>query len=378
MAAPSPLTLPLTDIFASLPYEIILNIIKLAPDLSSLWSLIHASPVCSVLFDICASEIVNTIVIATVPATIQRLMQGTLRCQTLADFTLKEARAVVSDGRIREVPYRLPQKTESKALRKLLSFAHKIHLLSYTCLDHYIDISLTLRPKKLVELPIDGQPGHYREVYERATYMDYQPRKTGPPSWVEEHRVIKAFWIVYHFLQLKKAYRENRLDWPTDDLELLASTDLLDFYELSMHTKQQLLTVYDFIIAKWPDFMADDSIHNPDTPTAAKMENTFNLGCRPKTIYGPKEDHFQQNQEYLNRLPMSLIFHTYMSNNSKYSPLPDVPFTPYRKYGFAIFDDQRMTDLGLAEADRKAWANHHPHFFAWFSILSEEEKQLRR
>ena len=62
------------DPFYNLPFYVLLKILKSAPDLSSLFHLIHASPAVSSLFQDCASEIFHAIVHASIPSQIQPLL----------------------------------------------------------------------------------------------------------------------------------------------------------------------------------------------------------------------------------------------------------------------------------------------------------------
>ena len=62
------------DPFYNLPFYVLLKILKSAPDLSSLFHLIHASPAVSSLFQDCASEIFHATVHASIPSQIQPLL----------------------------------------------------------------------------------------------------------------------------------------------------------------------------------------------------------------------------------------------------------------------------------------------------------------
>lgn len=47
-------------------------------------------------------------------------------------------------------------------------------------------------------------------------------------------------------------------------------------------------------------------------------------------------------------------------------------FEPYRKYGFAIWDDQRLIDLGFLRRG-SIRRDYHFYCFRWRSIVTDEE-----
>jgi len=74
------------NVFLRLPEELRLKIIKAAPDLSSLWSFIDASPTMAVVFNTYAVEIVDAVIATTVPLQIQCLMRAVLQVQASSWF----------------------------------------------------------------------------------------------------------------------------------------------------------------------------------------------------------------------------------------------------------------------------------------------------
>jgi hypothetical protein len=160
----------------------------------------------------------------------------------------------------------------------------------------------------------------------------------------------------------------------------LASTSLSDFYEMHpferKHEKQQLLSVYEFMQSKLAEDIGVCFKKNRYQLPTTGIENTFNITCAPPTSFGPSEDHFQQDEGYLEKPPTSITFQLLKSGNPKYSPLPNMTFDPYRKFGFAIFDDRRMTDLGFSEPDGRSLFGAKRFQYNWFSILTEEERNL--
>jgi len=51
-----------------------------------------------------------------------------------------------------------------------------------------------------------------------------------------------------------------------------------------------------------------------------------------------------------------------------------MPFDPYRRFGFALWDDKRMTDLGFAEAGKRAIFKILEYYFTWYSVFRKSNE----
>jgi hypothetical protein len=175
---------------------------KLSSGLSSLLALLHASPYCSVVFTSCPLQIIEAVMAATVPDTTQARMRATLRFKAFGKMTLEEARNITTATSINWSPLtsmesQILQGTELP--RHFLSLAHKVHILGHACCEHFIEASLAMHPSYMVKIGERRMGGTYREQIEAAESREYQPGETGPPSWVEEQRVVKALWLIQKF-----------------------------------------------------------------------------------------------------------------------------------------------------------------------------------
>jgi hypothetical protein len=101
---------------------------------------------------------------------------------------------------------RYDQVNNPDLLRRFVSLTHEIHVLAHSCIDHYIQRSLDMRPSSLIKHGASDIPPYGRdwlkERYDRAESRPYQPHSTGPPSWVEEQRAIKAMWRIHFFFEI--------------------------------------------------------------------------------------------------------------------------------------------------------------------------------
>ncbi|KAL0943116.1 uncharacterized protein CTRU02_201002 [Colletotrichum truncatum] len=374
------------DMFGRLPEELQLQIIKLSPDLSSLWSLAQASSTVGGVLDRSPLEIVEAVLELTVPLQTRRLMRAVLRGRALCfPASLSEARRIATIDSTAATDGTPPLDSDQvRVVRSFLATAENIHAWSHACLDHLIKRSMELRPSTLVRL---GTGQSCQETFQRAeSHDDHLPRHTGPPSWVEEQRMTKAFWRLQFFIELQRAGESGHLGahWPGQDVDMLLTSTLGEFYEVFDFERQQILTAYDFFltITSRPGTMQislRDNAHG--LPTILQTEGTISnlMGpCAEQPSFGFGEDTFHQGPEHLDTTPMSYHFQDIMSGHDpKGSPLMGIPFEPYRKFGFAIWDNKRMIDLGLRDPKSKSiFKNRTFYYFRWRSILTEEELAL--
>lgn len=88
------------------------------------------------------------------------------------------------------------------AIKQLLTSAHRIHVLASSFLETYINRLNNLRPTHVAnptytESLLTGHPEIFQNPVEG---RQYTPQKTGPASWVEEYRVVRALWRLEKFL----------------------------------------------------------------------------------------------------------------------------------------------------------------------------------
>ncbi|KAK6212658.1 hypothetical protein LQW54_005079 [Pestalotiopsis sp. IQ-011] len=351
--------------FDRLPVEICLSILQHC-DLSSLWHLTLASRDVSAVFDEYALETIERVITNSIPGQIRALMRAVIRTRAACGPGLEASQFITA---IESDPLRRDEVGDRSIPRRFLSLAHHIHTLSHACADYYIEQSLTVRPWSALQL--DLKADGIRRRFDKAKKCEYHPLKTGPPSWVEEQRVVKALWRIQLFFELNNACVHQRLDWSQEDQCPLV--DIAEFFSVRDFELQQLFTVYDFLHQTTEQQNAMGSFK---LPAAAFTKRQTSILCAKPVTYAAKCDHYQQCLSHLDRPPLSYIFQRLMSRDGQGGPTPGLPFEPYRKYGFALWDDRRMADLGLAEAHGGAILNRSHYFFRWYSILTEEEKEL--
>lgn len=223
------------DVFCRLPEELRLKISKLSPDPFSLRSLAHASPAMGRVLDRYSLEIMEVVLEITVPLQTRRLMGAILKAR-VSEFTasLSEAQTVaqIDSTLVTNEMRSSGLDRAAAAVRSLLASAANVYAWSHTCLEHLLQKYIELRPSTLIK---NGAGRTRREEFENPkSRKDYLLQDTGPPLWVEEQRMIKSFWRLQFFLELKSAAHKGRLgtSWPRHEVDVLCHSSMDGFYEV--------------------------------------------------------------------------------------------------------------------------------------------------
>lgn len=243
--------------FIRLPEELRIHILKLSPDLTCLWNLVQASPAMSGVLGRYPTEILETVLDRTVPGPILRTMRAVLAVR-LSYFppSLDAARGIGNlDPSITAAWEHSPPDPgqAAEAMRSFLATAQNLHLWCQVTLGHLIRKFLELRPSTFARFPTSSEQDGYSILallqQAEAESLPYQPLVTGPPSPMEEWRMLNAFWLMQFFLELRDAGARGCLDqsWPQQHCDILLSSSVGYFFELHDSLQQQLLTVHDFL-----------------------------------------------------------------------------------------------------------------------------------
>ncbi|KNG45772.1 hypothetical protein TW65_07518 [Stemphylium lycopersici] len=330
-------------------------------------------------------EIMEVVLGITVPMQTRRLMGAFLKAR-LSRFpaSLSEAQKVAATDSTSAMEEMRSSGLDraAAAVRSLLATAENIHAWSHACLEHLIRKSMEPRPSTLIK----KGPGRTSwERYEKAeSRKDYLPQYTGPPSWVEEQRMIKAFWRLQFFLELQGARSNGRLGtcWPGREIDVLSMSSPDRFYDVFDFEREQTLTACEFFGAVTSGTIPSvRAVHDNAyrLPAICWGEGTVpRCRCAEPLSFKLNEDTFCQGPENLDKTPWSYHFHRAMSTRDGWldgCPLTLMsPFQPWRKYGFAIWDDKRMADLGMRHPEKSSvLANSISYSFRWWSIITKED-----
>lgn len=375
------------DPFGRLPEELRIQIIKLSPDPFSLRSLAHASPAMGRVLDRHALEIVEVVLEATVTLKIRRMMGAVLKARfSVFPASLSEAQtAAQTDSTMATEEMRSSGLNRAAAaVRSLLASAANVHAWSHACLEHLIRKSMELRPSTLIK----KAPGYTRrEEFENAeSRKDYIPEDTGPPLWVEEQRMMLPFWQLQFFLELQGAGHKDSLhtSWPGQDVDVLSQSSADGFYDVSNCNREQILTACDFLGAVTSGTIASvEAVHHKaySLPTIPWVEGAVSKCRCAEALEKERNNPYKLSPgfEYVDYLgPWGYRFYCVMSSidgwEDGYMLTLVYPFQAWRKYGFAIWDDKRMIDLGMRHPTKPSvHKNAFFYSFRWWSLLTEEE-----
>jgi len=377
------------DPFGQLPEELRIRIIKLSPNPFSLRNLAHASPAMGRVLDRYPLEIVEEVLEATVTSKIRRMMDAVLKARfSVFPASLSEAQTIAETDSttVTEEMRSSGLDRAATAVRSLLASAANVHAWSHACLENLIRKSMQLRPSTLIK-KADGYTR--REEFENAEShkKDYIPQDTGPPSWVEELRMMLSFWQLQFFLELQGAGHKGSLDanWSRQDVDMLTRSSVDGFYDVSNCVREQILTASDFLGAVTSGTIA--SVEAVDQkayslPTIPWVEDAVSK-CRCTEAFEKERINSYRNwapgHGYVDSQgPWGYSFYSAMSSLDGwldgYRLTLCYPFQCWRKHGFAIWDDKRMVDLGMRHPTHKSFMKaSFSYSFRWWSLLTEEE-----
>lgn len=390
-----------------LPNELLVLVLKKAPDFTSLNGLIGASARLSALFRENAHDVVEAVLGATVPGQSGSVMRAVLQVRTARSFgcgTWSEAPGFPL--RRDQSPPPISPEAPPGLLRSFVALADRIRSLAHSCLGR----CLALCGSRLV-LPM------------------------APASCAEEHRVVLGFWLLQYFFEIKAARLKGRLDWTAEDLSQVQFATLDDLWS-STHSicYQYALTAYDFVQELWHNsdalqpplntaWSSSSRQHRLPAPTDETHGFVSATKCQPACVPADSRTHGQQSTSaqitleperparmQASQNPARLLgvgfvdgldnrFHsTSEPRNSKgsggldlsedtagwrtfvrlrhrghYMPqtlIGYVGFEPYRKMGLAVWDEQRMLKLGLWEPGPLDGTGLYD---VWIDILDKDE-----
>ncbi|KAL3428481.1 hypothetical protein PVAG01_01990 [Phlyctema vagabunda] len=404
------------DPFSKLPSLILLTIVKLLPDLASLRHLDRASPVIASLFNDYGPEITEAVMSTSLPEAIQVLIRSiviirskSIPSRSLDDFKeefLFRDKPCLDYGNGNECILRLfpdpktrgcqtcgicgfiPRHSEIKwlthpsILRSILDSAVQVQQLTFSCLQKMIDRCLALRPSHLLDPRfIYRERPNYRSKcpQRRPEGRPYTPRDSGPPTWVEIQRVSRAMWRIQLFLDLKTGALDSNLGWLHDDATRLQSTSIEEFWSpYGSDRLEQLRTVVEYLQElETHDGIIPGTLHRlPTITTEAKAQwpqRSANDILAFEDVYAAKGFHFSQRPEH-----------------GRESALKGVDFGLYRRFGFYIWEQERMVGLGFLNPssstgpeaeDPNSYMTRYNLWFTWESILSAdliEQRECQR
>ncbi|KAK8112658.1 hypothetical protein PG984_013184 [Apiospora sp. TS-2023a] len=216
----------------------------------------------------------------------------------------------------------------------------------------------------------------------------------GPPTWVEEQRVFRTFWRLELFKSVRIAIDAGRLGWSPDD-----GVDKFTRREVTTNVLQFYHAVEGYIAptgsCEWPEghFIGNDdprlgfglrhdleaeliqtieayvadSKHRMTVPNASQH-------TRDRPAPAPLEPRDLEASHDVFGTTLRFFYKASRPNDhwgSPSSPIKHVAFEPFRRFGFALWDEKRMAAAGFL--DECGWDEGFGDCVtAWRSILDKE------
>lgn len=335
------------DPFIHIPSPVLLDLVKLLNDFTSLENLLKASPCVASLFDECSSEIVEAVGYSTMPSQIKHLVLTIAKIRA-PTFPSSEAINFFTD--CLETPKQThPEKLRSlptASLRDLVSVLANIQRLAYsTILGLHRRIMNT--EFRCLRDPFTGINMPKRTIY--------VPRDAGPPSPVEEFRVMKALVRLQLFFDLVQKIPDT--PWPVESgapARALKDLQPHDFWNAVIHSEAEQMNAVN-------SYLQENTPGNPKHLLAAlptSPSKTMAIAWPPPTCDPIPEsviERLDESQEfgelghmdgkvYISAYMMALFRTTsYAMEHENHQAL-----ILYRRLGLYIWSHRRMAGLGLA------------------------------
>ena len=333
----------LIDPFKGLPTEILLTIIKIEPDLQSLYCFTKASPRAAEIFREFANEIVEE-ALGRLPLQLRQDIREVARCLpgNLKPYVTGDAQLATEDMSKENNESPRHQGIFTKNVVLLLGLAFRVHQLAASFFSTYIDRMNRIRPMHLSELgwhyslhPLEDQPEG----------RVYTPARTGPPSWAEECRVVRALWLL-QFYYIVTAPHGVPLEFPPD-YEVDPEYDRILPCNRTWPSAWWDLQPFEVAELECLQIYLDDS----NVSLLEPPPDQLNAAPAPTILpYQPWDDTslaFRQAPEAVRRSsPAFRFFRTYGQHGHK-SPLKHIPWKEFQPLGFSIWDLKRLAMLEL-------------------------------
>ncbi|KAG4422958.1 hypothetical protein IFR04_003870 [Cadophora malorum] len=375
------------------PPEILLQIAKSVPDLRSLHHLALALPSIyrlwishgsEILREVTSNRSVTTPQVRDLILLVALLRSGEMPVWSFDTFLERFVRPTLVLNSAPESPCSIP--TPTSCPLSVLGTAGRMYHLTHSCLEYYLERLREVQPR--LQRPVDQGfdyeapygphemmvPGWLREV----EGIFYETPCMEPPSWIEEQVVFRAFWRLQLLYDFRQAGKQSRLDgWSESDVSRIANLQLDELFPCAhphMTTYHEIVSVQEYLDeSSGGDLPPQEEASKEDVGLAEIPDDAWSWVLRSGTVR-----HLQYSPNgLLNRGPVHLALHGLISRDE--SPINGVSFSVFRRLGFALWDNQRLATLQLADeplyVGQETTLRKRPSqfWFSWRSILSEEE-----
>ena len=270
----------------------------------------------------------------------------------------------------------LPNGIPSSVLFRLPNLCLRIHQVAHACFHDMVSKCLNLRPQ------IPKGPRSTWSLSPRPSGQVVIPEDLGPPSWLEEHRLIRAIWCIILYIEIR-----NMLIWQNSfltideyDLQQFRVVQPAQFYrtivQLDDSKSYVTETVFDWISDKAMSLVDVETLLGGLNSTMPERLETCCPELRSR-IEGDESDYYDHSPAM--QAPGWVI--AKRIGTLPGSRLNRVEIFPhFRPLGLAIWDSCRLIAFGLMVTEHEKKYNYGllnvircDHEFIWASILSNEQ-----
>ncbi|KAF5857069.1 hypothetical protein ETB97_006281 [Aspergillus alliaceus] len=387
------------DPFGRLPWFVLQNTLSNLPDLPSLHSLHDASPEVAAFLhrnnDIFA-QIVDAIIGDPVRGErgLVPHVQDTVRLVILV-WSRQKATGLTQEpgtdihGSLQYVRERSPLEaqpmlkaispsTPSAILCQLLSLMARLRCLTHACFHSMIARCLKLQVEHLPKKMRYYNNHLTRPILDRSRRpqgIPYTPVDIGPPTWIEEQRLLSSLLCIVLFYELRKSYFECSVI--TEDREsvwVLLDDNVEGFWNTILRKYNDGQVEQIATILHWMDDQAGGHENIYSWLLSGGISEDYSHCCQHYTSV--TDDQWAEAENNVNSGRSSRGMKClWRCKSHLLSPLKCLDYSVFRSYGLVFWDGIRMDALGFPGTQ-----NVQEMWFAWSSILTEQdwEEMLRR
>ncbi|RDW91205.1 hypothetical protein BP5796_02370 [Coleophoma crateriformis] len=257
------------------------------------------------------------------------------------------------------------------------------------CLDYYLERFKALRPKHPLDKDFQfvgefqGPERRYVPSWQlKPAENPFPVRDIGLSTWLEQQRVLRAYWRVQLCREVQDAARKGFMHWSVDGMSVIDLCcyvdigNLLDDNDFDENSYGEPYVYQQGTLLEHE--LVESVLHYEEKSKEKSMRPTsvpVHLGLAPFNISTISEDdrevlgwHTSITYTFFYRLGGRPGHHVPIG---PCSPLQHVEFKPFRDLGFAIWSRERMVAYGFLEPDARS-DQDHTYFLAWKSVLGHE------
>uniref|UniRef100_L2G4F1 F-box domain-containing protein n=1 Tax=Colletotrichum fructicola (strain Nara gc5) TaxID=1213859 RepID=L2G4F1_COLFN len=355
-----------TSQLENLPTEVLLQILAHIDDVHCLWNVITSSPASYRVFNQYSAEIFwQSISESTITPQTQDIICFVIQLRAGAheDTGLDEIMRKIKDreagivlGKSEEAGYDFENRNASKVpslgiLRSVLSTAAQVHCLTRSCIDHNLQQLIDAKAKRRLEWAPEDE-------------------RSRRPSWVEEQRVLRAFWRLQLIFELKLAVTTSRVRDTPGTSGHANDFDIQSFYDSSNSNLKvayhEVMTAVEYVrhLARRRNNSDSETHRLPQLTWPAK-------DIQPSSRRVPTTVAMRRSSLVL---PADGLWIVDSMSRGAHSPIKYAGFEPYRALGFAIWDRHRLPELGLASPPGHGRVTGLGSYFSyWLRLLDARD-----